>query len=90
LETLRALCGDASPTYVDASLDRARGHGSTQHRERHYPSMKLTLTTDDGRTNTINMEGELDPGERLKTMQQICVLLDQMAGKDLEEDKDNG
>jgi hypothetical protein len=50
--------------------------------------MKLTLTTDDGRTNTITMEGE--PGERLKTMQQMCVLLDQMTGKGLERDKDNG
>jgi hypothetical protein len=78
----------AGPINVHAGPDCSGAKRSTQESARHNPSMKLTLTTDDGRTNTITMEGE--PGERLKTMQQMCVLLDQMTGKGLERDQDNG
>jgi hypothetical protein len=57
--------------------------------------MKLTLQTDDGKTNTVNMEGELAPGERLEAVLTMARMLDLMAAQGPEntpegEDKDNG
>jgi hypothetical protein len=47
--------------------------------------MKLTLETDDGRKNTVTMEGE--PDDRLEALQGMCKMLDLMAGKTSEEGK---
>jgi hypothetical protein len=57
--------------------------------------MRLTLKLDNGQTNTVNMEGELDPGERLGALQTMARMLDLMASQRPEnvpegEDKDNG
>jgi hypothetical protein len=49
--------------------------------------MKLTLELDNGEKNTITLEGELDPGERLETLKGMCRLLDMWATM---RDKNNG
>jgi hypothetical protein len=51
--------------------------------------MKLTLELDNGKTCTITLPSLA--GDRLKTMQDMCVLLDHWASeRDKQEDKNNG
>jgi hypothetical protein len=54
--------------------------------------MKLTLELDNGKTNTIrSFGGGSFAGDRLKTLQDMCVLLDHWASeRDKQEDKNNG
>jgi hypothetical protein len=47
--------------------------------------MKLTLETDDGKTNTITMEGE--PEDRLEALKGMARMLDMMARKTSAEGK---
>jgi hypothetical protein len=51
--------------------------------------MKLTLELDNGKTNTITLPSFA--GDRLKTLQDMCILLDMWAAeRDKQEDKNNG
>jgi hypothetical protein len=57
--------------------------------------MRLILQTDDGKTNTVTMEGELAPGERREAVLTMAKMLDLMAAQSPEntpegDDKDNG
>jgi hypothetical protein len=57
--------------------------------------MRLTLQTDDGKTNTVTMEGELQPGGRREAVLTMARMLDLMASQGPEntpegDDKDNG
>jgi hypothetical protein len=50
--------------------------------------VKLTLTLDNDESLTINIEGE--PDNRLESLTQMCALLDNWAYWATERDKNNG
>jgi hypothetical protein len=51
--------------------------------------MKLTLELDTGETNTINLEGQPEPGERLEQLKFMCELLDLWA-TERDKNKEHG